>query len=156
MVTLRSCKFHHHHHPLLSRVLFGSSFSISTQQINQTHHNNVLYDMISPAKLKPTASIAPILDQWVQQGGTYIKPDDLRNIIKALRNHNRYSQALQVYLLLTICFNPFIKPMSRFKLYDSLYWSNTLITVSDTFNWLNPSQDSTFMSLITVFYGFLV
>ncbi|XP_076911200.1 pentatricopeptide repeat-containing protein At2g20710, mitochondrial-like [Bidens hawaiensis] len=95
MVTLRSCKFHHHHHPLLSRVLFGSSFSI------QTHHHNVLYDMISPAKLKPTASIGPILDQWVQQGGTYIKPDDLRNIIKTLRNHNRYSQALQLYEWMT-------------------------------------------------------
>ncbi|XP_076886153.1 pentatricopeptide repeat-containing protein At2g20710, mitochondrial-like [Bidens hawaiensis] len=99
MVTLRPCKFHHHHHhhhhPLLSRVLFSSSFSISTE------HRNVLYDMLSPARLKPTASIAPILDQWAQQGGNHIKPADLRNIIKAFRNHNRYSQALRLYEWMT-------------------------------------------------------
>ncbi|KAI3802241.1 hypothetical protein L1987_30371 [Smallanthus sonchifolius] len=95
MVGLRSCNSLLSDASPLSRVLFNSSFSLTTEQTPSIQHLNGLYKRISPAELTPGTSVVPILDQWLHEGNDII-PDDLRNMIKVFRNHNRYSQALQL------------------------------------------------------------
>lgn len=70
-----------------SKVLSFSSIPIHQNQ------NNVVYKMISPASITPKISVIPILDQWVQQGNPIVA-DQLKNMIKIFRNHNRYSQIM--------------------------------------------------------------
>ncbi|KAI3774099.1 hypothetical protein L1987_48642 [Smallanthus sonchifolius] len=95
MVVLRSCNSLLSDASPLSRVLFNSSFSLTTEQTPSIQHLNGLYKRISPAELTPRTSVVPILDQWVHEGNDIIA-DDLKNMIKVFRNHNRYSQALQL------------------------------------------------------------
>ncbi|KAL8188756.1 hypothetical protein R6Q57_029776 [Mikania cordata] len=99
MVALRCCKFYDN--PLLSeanpisRVFFNSSFSSTTEQTHSIQNLSALYKRISPVELNARDSIVPFLDQWVQEGNNIIA-DELKNMIKVFRNHNRYSQALQL------------------------------------------------------------
>ncbi|KAJ0700016.1 hypothetical protein HanOQP8_Chr10g0362751 [Helianthus annuus] len=90
MVGLRSCKVYDK--PLVSRVFFSS---LSSEQTASIGNGNVVYKMLSPAELRPRASVVPILDQWILEGN-HINVGQLRNMIKVFRNYNRYSQALQV------------------------------------------------------------
>ncbi|KAK1419341.1 hypothetical protein QVD17_28507 [Tagetes erecta] len=92
MAALRTCKFNHI--SLLSDTspIYRVSFSsLTTKQSPSSQNHNVLFKRLSPRR----ASIVPIMDQWIQQGNDIIA-DELKNMIKALRNHNRYSQALQL------------------------------------------------------------
>lgn len=61
--------------------------------------------MISPAAITPNTSLVPILDQWLhqqqqQQQGNNVKVvknnNKLLDMVKLLRNRNRYSHALQL------------------------------------------------------------
>ncbi|KAF5786099.1 putative tetratricopeptide-like helical domain superfamily [Helianthus annuus] len=95
MVGLRSCKLYDR--PLLSRVFFSS---LSSEQTASIGNGNVVYKMLSPAELRPWASVVPILDQWILEGN-HINVGQLRNMVKVFRNYNRYSQALQLYEWMT-------------------------------------------------------
>ncbi|KAG5556314.1 hypothetical protein RHGRI_006800 [Rhododendron griersonianum] len=53
-----------------------------------------LYRRISPLGA-PTASIVPVLDQWVEEGRG-LKKEQLQNIIKELRRYSRFKHALEV------------------------------------------------------------
>ncbi|GMN39639.1 hypothetical protein TIFTF001_008873 [Ficus carica] len=52
-----------------------------------------LFRRISPEQ--PSASIVPILNQWVGEGET-VNKSDLVNVINELRHYKRYNQALEV------------------------------------------------------------
>ncbi|KVH96664.1 Pentatricopeptide repeat-containing protein [Cynara cardunculus var. scolymus] len=100
MVVLRSCKFAGRslssNFSSISRVLFNASFSATIAQTPSIqHHDVLLYKRISPAAITPRNSIVPILDQWLQEGNEIIV-DKLKDMIKILRNHNRYTHALQL------------------------------------------------------------
>ncbi|KAI7750958.1 hypothetical protein M8C21_031788 [Ambrosia artemisiifolia] len=100
MVGVGCCKFYEKQR-LLCRVSFR--FFLSTTQKTPPpvkNGNLLLYKMISPAAagLTAKASLVPILDQWIRrQGNNHSNAaGDLKNMIKVFRNHNRYSQALQL------------------------------------------------------------
>ncbi|XP_019056368.1 PREDICTED: pentatricopeptide repeat-containing protein At2g20710, mitochondrial-like [Tarenaya hassleriana] len=54
----------------------------------------LLFERISPIG-DPTASMVPVLDQWVKEGNE-VNKSQLTNIIKDLRSFKRYSHALQI------------------------------------------------------------
>ncbi|KAI3718490.1 hypothetical protein L6452_19364 [Arctium lappa] len=100
MVLLRSCKFADRsllsYSSSISRVLFTASFSSTKAQTPSIQsHDLLLYKRISPAAITPRTSIVPILDQWLQESNEIVV-DKLKNMIKVLRNHNRYTHALQL------------------------------------------------------------
>lgn len=99
MVALRSCKFADHflisNSNRISRVLFKNSFSSTNAETPSILTNDTLYKRISPSAISSKTSIVPILEQWVQEGKDIVA-DELKNMIKIYRNHNRYSQALQL------------------------------------------------------------
>ncbi|XP_071701575.1 pentatricopeptide repeat-containing protein At2g20710, mitochondrial-like [Rutidosis leptorrhynchoides] len=73
------------------RVLFNSSVST---QIHEVPNKKV-----SPALIK----CMTILDQWRNKGNEIsdMNVDELKNMIKVFRNHNEYSQAIQLSELIT-------------------------------------------------------
>ncbi|KAJ9562907.1 hypothetical protein OSB04_008067 [Centaurea solstitialis] len=98
VLLLRACKFADRsllsNPSFISKFVFNASFfSTKTQTASiQDHDVLLLYKRIS---LNPRTSIVPILDQWLQEGNEIIV-DKLKNMIKVLRNHNRYTHALQL------------------------------------------------------------
>ncbi|KAK1581659.1 hypothetical protein Q3G72_007804 [Acer saccharum] len=76
--------------PILTRT---SHIHIVTRKFHGRINNN-LYSRISPLG-NTTCSLAPVLDKWVQEGNQ-LKEIELQRIIRVLRSHKRYSQALQV------------------------------------------------------------
>ncbi|KAL7606485.1 hypothetical protein Lser_V15G16823 [Lactuca serriola] len=99
MVAFRSCNFADHsllsNSNRISRILFKNSFSSTNAQNPIIRNHDALYKRISPAAITPKTSVVPILDQWVQEGKNIVA-DELKNMIRVFRNHNRYSQALQL------------------------------------------------------------
>ncbi|TXG62316.1 hypothetical protein EZV62_013679 [Acer yangbiense] len=65
-----------------------------TCHIHIVTRNNNLYSRIRPLG-NTTCSLVPVLDKWVQEGNK-LKEIELQRIIRVLRSHKRYSQALQV------------------------------------------------------------
>ncbi|PWA39290.1 Pentatricopeptide repeat-containing protein [Artemisia annua] len=90
----------------IPKLLYNTPFStITTQNENENDQVvQVLYNMISPAAITPNTSLVPILDQWLhqqQQGGNnnvkvVTNNKKVVDMIKLLRNRNRYSHALQL------------------------------------------------------------
>ncbi|KAI9185818.1 hypothetical protein LWI28_011010 [Acer negundo] len=76
--------------PILTRTCH---IHIVTRKVHGRINNN-LYSRISPLG-NTTCSLVPVLDKWVQEGNQ-LKEIELQRIIRVLRSHKRYSQALQV------------------------------------------------------------
>ena len=94
----RRCRF------LSSRVCDGvlcrysTSSSTSSPSTSSSENNRVssLYKRISIAG-DPRVSMAPILDEWIQEGHE-IDRKDLYFLVNRLRNFRRFTHALQVLL----------------------------------------------------------
>ncbi|XP_015954074.1 pentatricopeptide repeat-containing protein At4g21705, mitochondrial [Arachis duranensis] len=71
-----------------SRIWFSSK-----NQVKTTNRKN-LYSRISPLG-DPSVSVVPILDHWLLEGHA-VKAPELHNIVKDLRSHKRFNQALEV------------------------------------------------------------
>ncbi|KAF4367154.1 hypothetical protein F8388_006462 [Cannabis sativa] len=74
------------------RSFCTESLSVSGTGIRRNRKN--LFSRISPLGL-PSISVVPTLEQWVEEGRT-IHQNDLRFILRELRNRRRYNQALEV------------------------------------------------------------
>ncbi|KAL4585312.1 hypothetical protein LXL04_009930 [Taraxacum kok-saghyz] len=99
MVVLRSCKFADHtlssNSNRISRIFFKNSFSSTNAQTSSVQNHDALYKRISLSAIMQKTSVVPIIEQWVQEGKDIVV-DELKSMIKIYRNHNRYSQALQL------------------------------------------------------------
>ncbi|CAK9177597.1 unnamed protein product [Ilex paraguariensis] len=73
----------------------GKALSYCTQTLTSySAPQDTLYKRISPNG-DPRVSILPILDQWVEEGKP-VKIDELKTMIKLLRNYRRVEHALQL------------------------------------------------------------
>ncbi|KAK4850279.1 hypothetical protein QYF36_005335 [Acer negundo] len=75
--------------PILTRTCHSHTV---TAKPNRRFNNN-LFSRISP--LGNDTSLVPVLDKWVQEGNQ-LEELELQRIVRDLRSHKRYSQALQV------------------------------------------------------------
>ncbi|MED6164439.1 hypothetical protein PIB30_090116 [Stylosanthes scabra] len=71
-----------------SRIWFSTN-----NQVKRTNRKN-LYSRISPLG-DPSVSVVPVLDNWLQEGHAVNAPE-LQFIVKDLRSHKRFNQALEV------------------------------------------------------------
>ncbi|KAL5715527.1 hypothetical protein ACHQM5_017335 [Ranunculus cassubicifolius] len=74
---------------VFSRVQF-----YSTKTLNSSSKKETLYSRIHSFHY-PKAAIAPIIDQWIQEGNS-IKDEELVSIIKSLKLSKRFNHALQI------------------------------------------------------------
>ncbi|CAN1774968.1 Pentatricopeptide repeat-containing protein At4g21705, mitochondrial [Linum perenne] len=77
-----------------TKIFPASLVSIRSLRVGATRAGSELFSRISPLG-DPATSLAPLLDQWVEEG-KQIKYFDLQRIVRQLRSCKRYSQALEV------------------------------------------------------------
>ncbi|KAK2639093.1 hypothetical protein Ddye_026888 [Dipteronia dyeriana] len=75
--------------PILTRTCHSHTVKSNPRR----RFNNNLFSRISPLGMGTT--LVPVLDKWVQEGNQ-LKELELQRIVRVLRSHKRYSQALQV------------------------------------------------------------
>ncbi|KAK0602837.1 hypothetical protein LWI29_037464 [Acer saccharum] len=90
---LRILKKTHHFTITTAPILTRTCHSHTVTAKPRRRFNNNLFSRISP--LGNDTSLVPVLDKWVQEGNQLEEPE-LQRIVRDLRSHKRYSQALQV------------------------------------------------------------
>ncbi|EEF44444.1 pentatricopeptide repeat-containing protein At2g20710, mitochondrial [Ricinus communis] len=76
------------------QILRAQFLSTSTYSLSSSAPIDTLYGRISKAG-KPSISIVPILEKWLEEGNDVKKPE-LQKFVKQLRKYRRFTHALQV------------------------------------------------------------